>query len=280
MKIQSAGRLGNILFIWAHAVKVRNRKGEMGIVIFADKFHSRDIEEFKANVELLAVKGVEFRIDNKLGFLLRVVDKLAKHTPKISYFLRKLLRIQTEGIDLVTNQAWIQRGYFQEELIDFHSDVEIVQKLEQIVHRTIEDSHLVEKMPFLREEYQAIHVRLTDFIGSLSGVIDPNSQLSSLQDNLQVIICTDGSREDLSKRIDISNYKVITPSESTAWETIAILSGAKILVTTNSTLSWWSGFLASSRGKEVWTPTFWTKEKSRSKPITIDEQKTYDPVFE
>jgi len=280
MNIQSSGRLGNILFIWAHAIRIRNKSGASPIVIFADKFHSADIEDLIETLEMLEVNGINFKVDNRLGLLLQGIDKVATFAPQLAYFLRKLLRIQTEGVDLLTADAWIQRGYFQEELIHLESETEIVEKLEWVIHKKIQDSFMLERMPFLRDEYQAIHIRLTDFVGSNSGVIDPNSQLESLQDNLQVIICTDGSREDLSKRMEISNYQVITPNETSAWETIAILSGAKNLVTTNSTLSWWSGYLASHQGKEVWIPMRWSKEKPGMKPISRNKQRVYSPVFE
>ena len=53
MKIQSAGRLGNILFIWAFAVKIAESKKPKKVSILADKYHSKVDKDLLETFELL-----------------------------------------------------------------------------------------------------------------------------------------------------------------------------------------------------------------------------------
>jgi hypothetical protein len=223
---------------------------------------------------------VKFEIKNHLGLLLKVIDKLSSITPSFSCSLQKLLRIQSEDRDELNENAWILRGYFQNP--DFSEELiqSIYVALNGILESKASQRRLADRFEFLDEPYQAIHIRLSDFIGSDFGVIAPKSQLESLQENLNVVICTDGSIEEIERRIDISDYQVLTPGNTTGWETLAILSRAENLITTNSTLSWWSGFLALQSGKNVWTPTYWNPALMPGKKLTPQHNKQYIPKFE
>lgn len=280
MKIQSAGRLGNILFIWAFALKKAESKNSKKVTIFADKYHSKINKDLLETFESLGSDSVKFEVNNHLGLLLITIDKLSSIFPSSSRFLQKILRIQSEGKDELNKNAWIIRGYFQNP--DFSKEVNqsMCVTLNRILQSKAPQKSLEERFEFLNEPYQALHIRLSDFIGSDFGVIAPKSQLDCLQENLNVVICTDGSTEEIERRIDISNYQVLTPDNTTAWEALAILSRAENLITTNSTLSWWSGFLALQCGKNVWTPAYWNPALMPGKKLTHQHDKQYIPVFE
>jgi hypothetical protein len=280
MKIQSAGRLGNILFIWAFALKIAESKKPKKVSIFADKYHSKVDKDLLETFELLDSNLVIFEIKNHLGLVLKVIDKLSSITPSFSRFLQKLLRIQSEGRDELNENAWILRGYFQNPDFSEEMNQSISVALNGILQSKASQRSLEDRFEFLNEPYQAIHIRLSDFIGSDFGVIAPKSQLESLQENLNVVICTDGSIEEIERRIDISDYQVLTPGNTTGWETLAILSRAENLITTNSTLSWWSGFLALQSGKNVWTPAYWNPALMPGKKLTHQHDKQYIPIFE
>jgi hypothetical protein len=280
MKIQSAGRLGNILFIWAFALRIAESNDPKKVTIFADKYHSKVNQDLLETFESLNSDSVKFEINNHLGLLLKTVDKLSTIAPCFSRIFQRILRIQSEGVDELNEKAWIIRGYFQNP--DFFKEMNqtICVTLNAILQSKASQERLVDRFEFLSEPYQAIHIRLSDFIGSDFGVIAPKSQLECLQKNLNVVICTDGSIEEIERRIDISNYQVLTPSNTSAWETLAILSRAENLITTNSTLSWWSGFLALQSGKNVWTPAYWNPALLPGQKLTCQDGKQYIPVFE
>ena len=280
MKIQSAGRLGNILFIWAHAFNMAKESSLEKVEIFADKYHSPIDEDLKETFFKLSSREVEFLIDNKSGLVLRILDRATLSVPKLANALQRKFRIQTEYQDALTQDAWIQRGYFQDPKYFENIKEEVHARLKQIISDVEATSQVKLKFPYLEHEYQAIHVRLSDFVGSASGVIHLESQLNCLDKDLKTVICTDGTKEDVLSRTDRHDYEIITPFESTAWETLAILSGAKFLVTSNSTLSWWSGFVAAGNGKSVWIPKIWNKKMQTSIPLPFENVQAYLQKFE
>lgn len=280
MKIQSAGRLGNTLFIWAYALNLAHKISGGRVEIFADKYHSSIDESLKDAFQKLSSNEVKFLIDNKTGLILKILDRISLSMPRLTKVVRRNIRIQTEHRDILTNNAWIQRGYFQDPKHFEEIKDEVHRRLRHIISETKTTSHLTNKFPFLAHEYQALHVRLSDFMGSEAGVIDLESQINCLDKDLKTVICTDGTKAEILSRTAQQNFEIITPNESTAWETIAILSGAKVLVTSNSTLSWWSGFIAAGNGNLVWIPKIWNKKLSTTMQLPFKNVLTYIPKFE
>lgn len=280
MKIQSAGRLGNQLFIFAYALDLKAKSKARSVDIFADKFHSELNQDLIETFENLSGYGINLEVNNFLGLVLKATDKASRISLKLGKVLRRVLQIQIEGIDPLFDRAWIQRGYFQNQELSSKSLEKMSKILNLTLQKTVANSDLLQRMPFLLGEYQAIHIRRTDFFSSKIGVIDPNSQLKCLQNNLKVVICTDSSRDEVLSRIDVTNCEVITPKESTAWQTLAILSGAQHLVMANSTLSLWAGFLASNSGKKVYAPAVWHKSTNNQEKLPFSFKETYSPTFE
>ena len=114
MKIQSAGRLGNILFIWAYAFNLSKISNNDRIEIFADKYHSPIDESLMDTFLKLSSNEVRFVIDNKAGLILKIIDRIYTSMPIATKALRNKLKVQNEHQDCLTNNAWIQRGYFQD----------------------------------------------------------------------------------------------------------------------------------------------------------------------
>jgi len=280
MKIQSAGRLGNQLYIFCHALDLRVNSQVDSVSIFADRFHSKVNEELLDTFSLMSGNGVKLEVRNSLGLMLKLLDKLNVHSPQLSRFLRRILRIETEGMDKFTRNARIQRGFFQNDDYPENVMTRMNSILLEIIDNHISYSHLTRKLPFLESKYQAIHVRRTDFFSTEAGVIDPISQLAGLQDGLNVVICTDATREEILSLFEGENFEILTPKESTAWETLAILSRAENLVMTNSTLSFWAGLIASKAGKTVWAPNIWNRKGGELRKFPYSQYKTYSPRFE
>jgi len=279
MKIQSAGRLGNILFIWSYALNIALKENCDHVEIFADRHHSIIDEDLTDTFRKLSSDELKLKVDNKSGLILKTLDKMAQFMPNQIRFAQRSLRIQTEHIDSMTDKARIQRGYFQDAMHFEEIKIEVHRRLVEIIRETKFKSQLKKRFPFLVNEYQAVHVRLSDFIGSEGGVINLESQIQCLDIGIKTIICTDGTTAEVLSMTSQQDIEIITSRETNAWETIAILSGAKVLVTSNSTLSWWSGFIAAGNKNIVWVPKVWNKKQLNSKPIPFDNVLTYDPKF-
>lgn len=280
MRIQSAGRLGNILFIWAFAQHVAREEKLNKVTVFADKYHTSVNSELLDVFNLLETETVKFEIKNNLGLLLKAIDKLDSHHPSAGAIFRKIFHIKNEQNYQKPSHTWILRGYFQEEENLRNIGQDIWSLLNQIVESRAPKEGLIRKFPYLSQPYQAVHIRLTDFVGSEFGVVSPASQTLCLDENPNVVICTDGTYDEVAERINIDKYHVLTPENSSSWETLAILGNANNLITTNSTFSWWSGFLASRKGNNVWAPTHWNPAKTNTRKLPSSYVKNYEPVFE
>lgn len=89
MRIQSAGRLGNILFIWAFAQHVAREEKLNKVTVFADKYHTSVNSELLDVFNLLETETVKFEIKNNLGLLLKAIDKLDSHHPSAGAIFSK-----------------------------------------------------------------------------------------------------------------------------------------------------------------------------------------------
>lgn len=279
MKIQSAGRLGNQLYIFSHALDLKINFDVGPIVIFADRFHSKINHDLLETFGYLSGRGIDLKVSHFHGFLLKFLDKLSGNAPQVSGTIRRALRIETEGLEKLSERAWIQRGYFQNDDIPENVMTKMNEILLDILENVTSYSFLKQKIPVLANDYQAIHIRRTDFFSTEGGVIDPNSQRACVQHGLKVVICTDATKGDIESTFDCEGIEIITPKEASSWETLAILSNAENLVMTNSTLSFWAGFIASKKGKTVWAPRVWNKKTQDSRTLPFAHY-TYSPRFE
>jgi hypothetical protein len=72
---------------------------------------------------------------------------------------------------------------------------------------------------------------------------------------MPLVIGTDDVKSAASVIDDLNPDFVFSSSDSTAWQALKMMAMADSLVLANSTLSWWGGFLASNRGKIVYSPS-------------------------
>lgn len=261
MKIQSAGRLGNILFIWSFAVS-DSRKHNRNVEIFFDKHHSIVEPEQKITGQLLNCDGVQFKVKNSLGLLLRIIDWVENRSMLLYKILCRFFGVRGESESFVRNTK-ILRGYFQstEHILE---NVEYIRGcLANAIQEVCKTSKVIEYVKDRFPKYQVLHVRLGDYIGSEFGVINPASYLKLISPNLPLVICTDGTKKQISEILKMSPDLILTPSETTAWETLSIIGLADRFVGVNSTLSWWGAFLVGQNEKEAYLPLVWSKSKSK-----------------
>ncbi len=121
----------------------------------------------------------------------------------------------------------------------------------------------------LGNDYTVIHVRRGDYaaveftptiIGSLSDEYFIQGLLDIDTSNL--ILLTE-NREDVADLVrKLKPRLVLDKSDTTPWETLAIMYGAARFIGSNSSLSWWGARICSTRGGQVWLPSQWSYWKN------------------
>lgn len=259
MKIQSGGRLGNILFIWSYAV-ADSRKRNRNVEIFVDKYHTIIGPEQEITSKLLNCGGVRFRENNLLGVLLKILDWMENRSPFLHGFLCRFIGISGEN-GSYSRDPRILRGFFQstEHILE---NIEFIENC--LAHATREVSQTSKVIQVLRDrypKYQVLHVRLGDYLESDFGIINPASYSNLISKNLPLIVCTDGTQQQVAEILRIKPDLILTPRETTAWETLSIIGTAEKFIGVNSTLSWWGAFLVRHNKKEAHLPLIWQKSK-------------------
>ena len=258
MKVLQSGRLGNFLFQWAFANNLANTSKVQTQIIF-DRFHS-DISHLHDLQVAFNSNKVVLEPRNILGYGFKILDYIGSKSPQIESSLQGMLNIYTEGQSTSRKGFEIYRGYFQEPEFALSLLEEDFSKLLQKIYFSRKE--LQSRSPNLigTNDYQVVHLRLGDFKNSPFGVLKLESMLELLNPHFKTVICTDGTSEEVTARIGRNDFTVLSPLETSAWEALSVISGAKRVISSNSTLSWWGAFLASKNGAEVFLPDQWRKD--------------------
>lgn len=148
-------------------------------------------------------------------------------------------------------------GYFQN--LAFIKPAESI--LLDEIHEVLSKRTDIESKIGLLENTEVIHVRQGDTnsinnkkrVGILSSTFYRRliGKRKSFQRRLVVTDDIEGAREVLR---EIKVDHIYGTDELDPWETLSLMAKSKRLITANSTLSWWGGFLALANGAEVIIP--------------------------
>jgi hypothetical protein len=113
------------------------------------------------------------------------------------------------------------------------------------------------------------HVRRGDLLklenagmGLLAPEYYKKALLALSKADLKPVILTDDLQNVKKMAENLGAVRVLDPSEVGTWEALAIFSTSEFLVTSNSTLSWWGGYLGTTQGNQVAMPSTWFKDQS------------------
>ena len=116
-------------------------------------------------------------------------------------------------------------------------------------------------------DYLVVHVRRGDFtlqseeLGTLkSPYYEKAIQVVLTTLNLpriSIFVVTDDPDEAMKIFQGIRDVKIIGPTELDEWGCLSLMSGAKAVITANSTLSWWGGYLSFKNGGIMVIPNPW-----------------------
>lgn len=278
MKVLQSGRLGNFLFQWAFANHLALTNNVRTQIIF-DRFHS-DISQIQDLQTFFNSNKVVLDKRNLYGYGFKALDYLASMLPQTASSIRKILDIYTEGEPSTRESSRIYRGYFQDPKFALSLNNTDLAKLRQKIDSARSEFQSRNLLLSSINDYQAVHLRLGDFKNSSFGVLKLESMLKLLNPNLPTVICTDGSREEVNSRVGNNNFEVLTPSETNAWETLSVITTAKRVISSNSTMSWWGAFMANKNGAEVFLPSQWRKDDRNSLGMQFPGSKTFHSSFE
>lgn len=286
-----AGGLGNQLFQYAAAVETGATE-----IIFLDLLSNRrvnlnslpDICELKLPIPIVIEKSP------RLSFLSnRYFSWLLGSTSNPMTLRFKLAR--SRFIAKFTS-AWILFAYgykcdliLEDRLINNFSKTNLVKPkllvgyFQSLYSCAKVSSHLSELVPIsLSEQFReflaatnvddlvGVHIRRGDYVGHptfglLSDRFFSNAIRSRTTRSSSVIFFSDSSVEE-SRYIqdgDLANI-YICPSEFSASEVFYLMSRCSSFVASNSSLSWWAGFVIQSKGGEVIAPSPWFQNEIQS----------------
>ena len=281
IRIQAAGRIGNILFLWAFAQLI-SKQNNKKIEITFDKFNSSSYSNYAEIKKYLENEKVLFTINNWLGLLLKIIDYIGTKSPFLLKIISLVFKVHHGESIPNFEKVKIIRGYFQD-LTYFESiKNQIFEKISKILNTIFIERRLGLRFPELNDKYQVIHLRLGDYKDERFGVIKIFENTKLLDSSLPVIVCTDGDVLEIQKRLTYDPKLILTPLNTDGWEVLAIMAKAKIVITSNSTLSWWGGVMACHNGGKSYFPNKWRKVNNPSNPCPTSIQNAfeYNAVFE
>ena len=252
---QLSGRLGNQLFQWGFAHRLAVHYGTR-VKLFMDSSHANGFtgDDLFSNLPVCEhIQGATRK--DILGFGIKALDKaMTINSTHTTQFENKLGLLRTKNSYTIPLMPRTQPNLITGFFINARN-IEIVEDLIlPELQSLLETINPPENLP---EKYQYIHVRRGDYVTSATshGLIGANHYNKFVQNDLPLIIGTDDLKSSESIIQELRPNLVFSPNNSNAWQALKMMALSESLVLANSTLSWWGGFLASNRGKVVFSPS-------------------------
>jgi len=199
-----------------------------------------------------------------VGLIIKSLDKVSTLNPSISQAAERnlgFLRSRNSYLipELPSTPPKLVTGFF----INSRN----VEEIEEIIYPELQEILTQIQNPRnLPDKYQYIHIRRGDFVTTDSsyGLIGANHYKRFVSKELPLVIGTDDIQSAESAIKDLKPDLVFSSGDSTAWQALKMMGMAESLVLANSTLSWWGGFLASNRGKIVYSPSPFYKDEFKN----------------
>lgn len=269
VSIEPIGGLGNQLFILSAGLWLAKKFDVELIVDMArgkvtGHQHGSSIEGF--------IEGVKFRNLGRSNFevkLTGLIDRMSRRNDAISN-LRQLLggsycsrQIGYDPrIELLSSPRAIT-GYFQ--TYRYVEDLDIVNKIKIKSPTEWLQNQLKE---ISSDGFVAMHIRRGDYekVSDLYGLLDTNYYVRAIKSipvpyqNLPIWVFSDDPKqsETITSLIKGKKFKIVSPPpESEAFESLFLMSKARVNLIANSTFSWWGAYLSNHH--TVIAPETWYK---------------------
>jgi hypothetical protein len=270
VKLQLSGRLGNQLFQFAYAHEMY-RIFQSPVQLVYDNFHRDKNERFDLVSENLNCKKVLAPIeDNNLGTLVKMLDKIGRHSNKqIQKHLQSMLsmsrQLDSHNFNFIFKKEprFITGFYINKDYV-LKNESEIISDIQPTLsHKFSQVSQLIEKKAL--EQFQMMHIRRGDYQKNpdLYGLLKVD-YYRNLREEMPLILAVE-NENDCAEFIEVLKPDlVLSKDNSDAWQTLAVMQQAKNLVISNSTFAWWGGFFAANNGGTVTMPVPFYKSSHNS----------------
>jgi hypothetical protein len=178
-----------------------------------------------------------------------------KARPLVQFLAPKLVREidhQSSSIKISNKTNYIS-GFFVDK--KYVEDVEEAVTIE--ICNTLSNLFLKSWSDELPKDYEVLHIRKGDFSlhRETYGILSDEYYCEIQKSDLPLIVVTELAAESRDLINLLKPYMVYDSANSSAWDSLAIMSHAKILHLSNSTLSWWAGVAGKGFGHKVTIPT-------------------------
>ena len=276
MRAQLSGRLGNQLFELAHAIELSKRSGKKFILNWDEYSYPSELDD-----DLLKLNLDYLRKSNSVGLLLKILDKIKKHSPKLEHAICMAMGIYREQHDQKTREVRIVSGFYQDYRWAESSCIEMKELLKKA---KIQFQFEVDSLK-LPGNYQVVHYRCGDYLGHPGnfGVLSIEYYKKNIDESLPLIILTDSYDRATEKFKQIDYFRIISPKECSAWAALIVMSDAQLIVSSNSTLSWWGSFFALKYGGRVVVPRPFFANRNKTSlyhPDFLTSESIFEVLFE
>jgi hypothetical protein len=282
--IQLIGGLGNQLFVWAGAHKLSEMFSEPVCILNIIDKNLRDDRPNELNgLVQHCIHEINLRDTRVFSLFFRTIDRFELEKNSLFRSILQRLGVYTfenpaEPIKFLKGKPRIVRCYFQRnEYVDSIWGQICTEILEVFNHTTI---------PEINRLYtsQVIHFRRGDTVNfqSTHGVLSIDYFLRNLSPNLETLVCTDDqSYTDFIEK-EFKTRFILTPLDTSTWQSLKIFCGAKKFIGSNSTLSWWAAKIRSKSHKNSSIlPLPWTVSGTNyENGLNIPEVKFVSAQFE
>lgn len=247
MRVQLSGRLGNQLFELAHAIELSKKTNKNFTLIWDDNSYPNGLDEDLSKLNLNYLQK-----NNAAGLVLKILDKVKKHSPRFEYALCLVIGIYREEHKKRSKTARIVSGFYQDY---FWAEKNYIEMAELLAKAKIQAQHHVDRLR-LPKNYQVLHYRCGDYLGHKGnfGVISVAYYKANMDRDLPTFVLTDSYERANELFKPLSNLKVISPEQCNAWSALIVMSEADLVISSNSTLSWWGAFFAMKQSGRAVIP--------------------------
>jgi hypothetical protein len=282
--IQSLGGLGNQLFVWAGAHMLSEKFSEpVCILNIIDKNLRNDRPNELNGLVQHCIHEINLRDTRVFSLFFRTIDRFELEKNSLFRSILQRLGVYTfenpiEPIEFLKGKPRIVRCYFQRnEYVDYIWEQISTEILEVFNQTTI---------PEINRLYtgQVIHFRRGDTVNfhRTHGVLSIDYFLRNLSPNLETLVSTDDlSYTDFIEK-EFKTRLILTPLDTSTWQSLKIFCGAKVFIGSNSTLSWWAAKIRSKSHKNSSIlPRPWTVSGTNyENGLNIPEVKFVSAQFE
>lgn len=265
--VLSAGRLGNQLFMLAAALQISEIRKKRVILLLDDR---QLVSVFKKaqngnplKIKFLASKKINRWLSRAIGKL----DLLSEKKLALKYSIAQKFKTveNNEGFPATlleegTKLPWILSGFFQDNALVEGLGI----RSQEFISLVLANDETKFDLEIKNKKLIGVHIRRGDYINIPQyGVLSIeyyNKAIETINvDQAKYLVASDDS-----KVFDLITFKesaeFVSPDFNSPLKTLKTLAACNYLIMSNSSFSFWAGWMVAKNGGKVYAPYPWFKE--------------------